>query len=102
MRPIDVVARLPEAAAIFRLRRPLEGTAAMRLGDFTKALRLLGDARLGTVEFEEQHRRFDEAELHVIVEGAHGQRVGKLDACDRQSGLNRFDDRIASRLDTWK
>ncbi len=102
VRPIDVVTRLPQTAAILRLRRPLERAAAMRLGDLAEALRLLGNARLGAVEFEEQHRRFDKAELRMIVERADRQGIGELDARDRQAGLDRLDHRVAGRLDARK
>ena len=39
------------------LRRPLERAAAELAGDLAEALGLLGDARLGAVELQEQHRR---------------------------------------------
>ena len=39
------------------LRGPFERPAAELRGDLAEALGLLGDAGLGAVEFEEQHRR---------------------------------------------
>ena len=41
----------------------VEGAAAEFGGDLAETLRLLGNRRLGAVEFKEQHRRFRQAEL---------------------------------------
>ena len=52
-----VVARLPEPGALLRPRGPFERPAAEFLGDLAEPLGLLGHARLGAVELQEQHRR---------------------------------------------
>ena len=52
-RPIGVVPRLPQPGAVLGARRPIERPAAELLGDLAEALRLLGDARLGAVKFDE-------------------------------------------------
>src|SRR5208282_2940591 len=67
LRPIGIVASLPEPRAVLRPHRLLKWTTAEFLRDLAKALRLLGDARLGAVKFQEQHRHFRQRELRIGV-----------------------------------
>ena len=99
MRPVDVMARLPEFRALLGLGRPVERTAAIAFRQLLEARGLLRHARFRAVEFQKQHRRLGQAELGVIVERAHGERIDEFDARDRQAGLDRLDDRVAGRLD---
>ena len=98
-RPIGVVPRLPQSAAILGLGRPIEWAAAKLARDLAEALRLFGDARLAAVKFDEQHRRFRQAQFGIGVAGFDLQRVQKLDPRDRNAGLDGENRRIARRLD---
>ena len=93
------MARLPEFRALLGLGRPVERTAAIAFRQLLEARGLLRHARFRAVEFQKQHRRLGQAELGVIVERAHGERIDEFDARDRQAGLDRLDDRVAGRLD---
>ena len=75
------------------------GPPANSLRDLAEALRLLRDAGLGAVEFEEQHWRFGQAELRVGIAGANLHLVEELDAGDRNAGLDRRDRGVAGGLD---
>ena len=102
LRPISVVTRLPQPRAILALRRPIERPTAQFPGDFAETLRLFGDARVGAVKFDEQHRRFRQAELRIEIAGMHLQRVEKLDPRHRNAGLDGEDGRVARRFDGRK
>src|SRR3984957_10831556 len=58
LRPIGVVTRLPELAAVLGLGGGSERAPAMARGDVAKALRLLGDALFGAVELDQEQRLF--------------------------------------------
>ncbi len=66
-------------------------------GDFAEAARLFGDALLRAVELDQEQRLLGQCGMRVIVEGAHRQRVDKLDAGDRQARLDGLDRRLARR-----
>ena len=83
-------------------RGPVERPAAEFGRDLAEALGLLGDAGLGAVEFEEQHRRLRQAELGIDVDRPHLQRVEQFDARDRNAGLDGQDGGVAAGLDRRK
>ena len=78
---------------------PFERPAAEFLGDLAEALGLLGDAALGAVELQEQHRRLAQRELGIEIDRPHLQRVEQLDARDRNAGLDGHDGGVAAGLD---
>ena len=66
-REIGVVARLPQAAAVFRPGCPFEVRAAELGGNGLHGLRLLVDRRWRAVKFEKQRRRFATRGLAELV-----------------------------------
>src|SRR4029077_17037462 len=56
LRPIGVVTRLPELAAVLGLGGGSERAPPMARGDVAEALCLLGDALLGAVELDQEQR----------------------------------------------
>src|SRR5215472_11204641 len=55
-RPVCIMARLPQPRTVLGAHRPVERAAAEFLRDLAKAFRLLGDAGIGAVKFDEQNR----------------------------------------------
>ena len=100
--PITVVARLPEPAAVLRLGRPVERPAAEVRDDVAEALRLLGNAGVAAVEFDEQRRHFRQRQFRISVDGLDLQRVEQFDARDRNAGLDRENGRLAGGIDRGK
>ena len=98
-RPIGVMPRLPQPRAVLGAHRPVERTAAEILRNLAEALRLLGDARLGAVKLDKQHRHFRQRQLRVEIARPHLQRIQKFDARHRNAGLDGEDGGVARRLD---
>ena len=99
VRPEHVVSRLPQAGSILRIGCPLKRTGGEFPRDLAETLRLFRDACLGAVKFEEQHRRFGQAELRVLIAGANLDLVEQLDPGNRNARLNRRYRCVAGRLD---
>ena len=97
-RPIGVMPRLPQLRALLRVGRPGERPAAIAARNLGETLGLLGDALLGAVELDEQHRALGQGELGIGVARLHHQRVEQFDARDRNPALDRLDGRQAGRL----
>ena len=94
-RPIGVVARLPQPAALLGLGRPDERAAAMIGGDLAEAARLFGDA-LGVPWNSTNSIGYSGSdESGIGVARLDLQRVEQLDAGDRQARLDRRDRRLA-------
>ena len=100
--PITVVARLPEPAAVLRLGRPVERPAAEVRDDVAEALRLLGNAGVAAVEFDEQRRHFRQRQFRISVDGLDLQRVEQFDARNRNAGLDRENGCLAGGIDRGK
>ena len=98
-RPIGVVTRLPELGALLGLGRPVERAAAELGRDLAEPARLLGDAGVAAVEFDEQHRRLRQRELGIGVRRLHLQLVEQFDARHRDAGLDGQDGGVAGGLD---
>ena len=95
-RPIGVVARLPEPACgppacVAQANGPPPNSRAIS----PKRSRLLGDAGLGAVEFDEQRRHFRQVELRIDVAGLDLQRIEQLDPRYRNAGLDGQDGGVA-------
>src|SRR5215475_11216088 len=100
--PVGVVPRLPQARAIFPPGGPFERAAGKFAGDLAEALRLLGDAGLGSVELDEQHRHFRQRQLGIEVGRPHLQLVEQLDARHRNGRLDGDNGGVAGGLDRWE
>ncbi|CAM2144652.1 hypothetical protein PT2222_160115 [Paraburkholderia tropica] len=90
-REVGAVTRVPQAAAVFGARGPFEPFAAVLRRQFLHGLRLFGHARFGAVKLEEQRVLLAQAEVRMLVDCAHRERVDEFHACDRHAHLNRFD-----------
>ena len=99
---IGVVPGLPQAAAVFRVGRPLEIGTAQFAGDGLHGFRLFGDPGRAAVEFEEQGRRLGQRRLAEQVDGLQRQRVEQFDARHRHAELDGLDDRLHGRIDVGK
>src|SRR5690606_37493160 len=86
-RPVGVVARLPQSVALLRYARPDEWTAAEFGGDLAEGLGLFGNAGVAAVELEEEAWPFRIAEVGIVVQRAHLQRVDEFYARDRDAHL---------------
>ncbi len=93
------MARLPQAAALFAARRPLEILAAEGAGDFLHGLCLFADRSGAAVELEEERRQFLQRRMAVAIDGRQGQRIEQLDARHGNAELDRLDHGLDRRID---
>ena len=68
-RPIAVVARLPDPAAILLALGPIEADGAFALGDLLEAGDLVAHRDLGAVKLQEQRGPLVEIEFRMLVDG---------------------------------
>src|SRR6516164_6766393 len=94
-RPIGIVPRLPQFAAILRTRGPGEIAAAAFFGDLAEIPGLFGDLGLAAVEFEQQQRRFRQGQFRIGVAGLDLRGVEQLNPRDGDAHLDRHDRRLA-------
>ena len=80
---------VPEPRPVLGVDRPLEVATAVPARDLLDGLGLLGDARRGAVEFEEQRRLLLQPRLAMPVDRGDGQRVEQLGTCDRDAPLSK-------------
>ncbi len=92
-RPVRIVARLPELAAVFgAIGEPIVAATEVG-GDRLHLLDLLGDVGVGAVELHEQRWLGLEAfELAVLDRGIHLHFIEQFDARHRDAKLHRGDD----------
>src|SRR5204862_7228907 len=96
------MACLPEARAVFRSDRPLEGASAKLARDLAETFGLLLHTSRAAVEFHKKHRRLRQRELGIDIAGFHLQCIEELDAGNRYARLNRQDSGIAAGFDCRK
>ncbi len=85
---VSVVPRVPQAVAVFRPRRPLEAFPAILYGDLLHQFRLFLHARVGSVELEEERRRFTKRQIRMTVDRMDGKCIDENahTAADTASG----------------
>ena len=88
---IRVVARGPQARALFGAAGPFEIAGAVFRRDGLHQLRLLGHAGRRAVEFKQQQWLLRQRHLVVGIDGFDAVFIDDLDARQRNAGLHRLD-----------
>ena len=88
---IRVVARGPQARALFGAAGPFEIAGAVFRRDGLHQLRLLGHAGRRAVEFKQQQRFLWQHHLVIGVDGLDAVFIEKLDPCHRNTHLDGLD-----------
>ena len=94
-RPVRVMPRLPQLAALCRVGGPAKAHAVMVRGDLLSLLRLLGHRSRRAMEFKEKGRlRLQTFKFRICNAGCHLHLVQQFHACDRNTNLHNGDHRF--------
>src|SRR5262245_54769773 len=97
--PEHIVAGLPEPGAVLGFRAPFERTTAELQNHISKALGLLLDGSLATMELQKQCRLDGKIELGVRIADGDLLLIDQLNARQRYARLNGHDGRVAGGID---